>query len=480
MSTKPTAQPPPLPPTFLQRMQRLLGDDFAAFVNTYAQPAWNGLRANTLKISPQRLQELLSWNLEPVPWCKEGFLLPPGQAQATRPAPGKHPYHAAGVYYLQDPSAMAVVEVLDPQPGELILDLAAAPGGKSTHIAARLQQQGLLVSNEIHAGRVWELAQNLERWGAQNVMVCNETPERLADHFEGYFDRVLLDAPCSGEGLFRKTPASRKQWSPVVVESCALRQSAILEQAARLVRPGGWLGYSTCTFSPEENEAVIAAFLRQHPGFQLAQQGARQGISPGRPDWANAGETLAPDGLHRLWPHISPGEGHFIALLQRTGEAIADPRLGRFPRTLSTAASSAWQEFVQRNLVSDPALGRVTQFGSYLYALPEQAPDFGRLRLVHPGWWLGALAQSARSKEQRLEPAHALALGLKPAAFQRSLPVDFTQAMRYLQGEVITSQPGEDGWLVVELDGFTLGWGKNISGKVKNHYPRGLRLPLAQ
>lgn len=477
MRTKLATAPLPLPPAFLERMQRMLAGEFAEFLNSYAQPAWNGLRANTLKISPQRLAELLPYSLEPVPWCEAGFLLSPSPAQSALPAPGKHPYHAAGVYYLQDPSAMAVVDVLDPQPGERILDLAAAPGGKSTHIAARLQQQGLLVANEIHPGRVWELAQNLERWGAHNVIVCNETPERLAGHFEGYFDRVLLDAPCSGEGLFRKLPASRTEWSPAVVQSCALRQIAILEQAARLVRPGGWLGYSTCTFSPEENEAVIAAFLHQQTGFQLAQVGARDGLSPGNPDWGGVSAILNAAGLRRIWPHLSPGEGHFIALLQREPQKAPGVRMGRFPRWLPSAAGSAWQQFVHHNLVSDLDMSSVTQLGSYLYALPEQAPDFGNLRLIHPGWWLGKLVTSARSKEQRLEPAHALALGLEPTHFQRSLPLGIAQAERYLQGELLESQPGEDGWLVVELDGFALGWGKIISGRVKNHYPRGLRLP---
>ena len=192
--------------------------------------------------------------------------------------PGKHPYHAAGLYYLQDPSAMAVAELLDPQPGERVLDLAAAPGGKATHIAAKMQGQGLLVANEIHPKRAWELAGNLERWGAINVAITNETPERLAERFEDFFDRVLVDAPCSGEGMLRKGEAARVEWAPELVHGCALRQTTILEQAARLVRPGGRLVYSTCTFNPEENEGTVARFLDTHPEFELIEPSRRPGF----------------------------------------------------------------------------------------------------------------------------------------------------------------------------------------------------------
>ncbi len=485
MSAKTAAQPP-LPEAFLQRMQRLLAGEFDDFLSSYDLPAWSGLRANTLKVSLERLQTLLPYALQPVPWCAEGFSLSSGGQETPLPAPGKHPFHAAGLYYLHDPSAMAVVEVLDPQPGERILDLAAAPGGKSTHIAARLQQRGLLVCNEIHPSRIWELAQNLERWGAHNAIVCNETPERLASHFPGFFDRVLVDAPCSGEGLFRKTPASRKEWSLAVVQSCALRQSAILDQAARLVRPGGRLAYSTCTFSPEENEGVIAAFLQRHPGFQLAQIAVAPGLSPGRPEWLSPSAAAHPPGmasklearsLARIWPHLSCAEGHFIALLQRMDGTQPSLKTSIFPRSLPGESGKAWQRFAYENLRYELDAGRVAQVGSYLYALPEDTPAFGSLKLIHPGWWLGRLAHSARSGLPRVEPSHALALGLQPAGCQRSLPVDYPQAQRYLQGEMLAVQPGEEGWLLVNFNGYTLGWGKCTSGRVNNHYPRGLRTP---
>ena len=230
-----------IPSAFLERMARLLRDEYPAFLASYDKLPSVGLRVNTLKIAPEVFRQIAPFKLAPLPWCAAGFTIAGEDKE-----PGKHPYHAAGLYYLQDPSAMAVAELLDPQPGERVLDLASAPGGKATHIAAKMQGQGLLVANEIHSKRAWELAGNLERWGAANVAITNETPERLAERFEDFFDRVLVDAPCSGEGMLRKSEAARVEWAPELVRGCALRQTAILDHAARLVRPGGRLAYSTC------------------------------------------------------------------------------------------------------------------------------------------------------------------------------------------------------------------------------------------
>ena len=272
-----------IPSAFLERMARLLRDEYPAFLASYDMPPSIGLRVNTLKIAPEVFRQLAPFELAPVPWCSAGFTIVADDAE-----PGKHPYHAAGLYYLQDPSAMAVAELLDPQPGERVLDLASAPGGKATHIAAKMQGQGLLVANEIHSKRAWELAGNLERWGATHVAITNERPERLAERFEGFFDRVLVDAPCSGEGMMRKGEAARVEWAPELMHGCALRQSGILEQAAALVRPGGRLVYSTCTFNPEENEGTVARFLDAHPEFELIEPPRPPGFSPGRPDWLGA------------------------------------------------------------------------------------------------------------------------------------------------------------------------------------------------
>ena len=256
-----------LPPAYLESMQLLLQAEFPAFLGVYSSPAASGLRANTLKINPNELAGRLPYALRPVPWCPAGFQFPE-DLPPDQPTPGRHPYHAAGLYYLQEPSAMAVVEALDPQPGKRVLDLCAAPGGKSTHLAARMDGKGLLVANEIHPKRVWELAENLERWGARHVIILNESPARLSERLPAFFDCVLVDAPCSGEGMFRKSEAALRDWSPELVHSCAVRQSAILHEAARLTRPGGRLVYSTCTFNPQENEGCRVKLFVGPPPFR--------------------------------------------------------------------------------------------------------------------------------------------------------------------------------------------------------------------
>jgi NOL1/NOP2/sun family putative RNA methylase len=432
-----------IPAVFLARMEALLGADFAAFAAIYDQPATHGLRVNTLKLSPDHLFTLSPFHLTPLPWNPSGFLL-----NEPEDRPGKHPFHAAGLYYLQDPHAQAVAEVLAPQPGERVLDLAAAPGGKTTHIASKMQNQGLLVANEIKTKRIGHLASNLERWGARNVTITNETPERLAEFFGPFFDRVLVDAPCSGEGMFRKDPSARAAWSEDMIAGCAVRQTAILHYAARLVRPGGWLGYSTCTYAPEENETVIEAFLQHHRDFEPAK-------------------------AVRLWPHTSPGEGHFIAVLQRRENAasgVARPPQDAAP--LAGGAASLWELWAAANLAAP--LGAIpSQVGSRLYALPAGLPNLSGLRVLHPGWWLGDL------KKDRFEPAHALAMALTAPDARRllTLSADDPAIFQYLRGETLVSD-GEPGWTLVTVNGLTrsfpIGWGKRVQGILKNHYPRGL------
>ena len=307
---------------------------------------------------------------------------------------------------------MAVVLLLDPQPGERIIDLAAAPGGKATHIAARMAGRGTLFANDVHPKRVWDLAGNLERWGVRNAVVLNEEVEHLADQMTGSFDRVLLDAPCSGEGLFRKNPAARAEWSPALVEGCARRQAALLAQAARLVRPGGVLVYSTCTFAPEEDEGAISRFLTDDADFEPVMTAQLPGFTPGRPEWVTNG---APDALRRtirLWPHIGPGEGHFIAVLRRTGEpAFADAEKAGRTRDAADApayrtAAAYYRDFCNEHLTVAPGADQLRLERTYLYAIPEASPRIEEVRAVHPGWWLGV------TKTERFEPSHALALAL--------------------------------------------------------------------
>ena len=450
-------------------MSGLLGGEYPAFLGSYDAATVAGLRVNTLKMSVEAFRAAASFELAPVPWCLTGFTVPEEQT------PGKHPWHAAGLYYLQEPSAMAVAELLDPQPGERVLDLAAAPGGKATHIASLMRGQGLLVANEMHPKRAWDLAENLERWGARNAAITNEPPERLAERFGGYFDRVLLDAPCSGEGMFRKSEAARREWSPALVAGCAQRQSSILEHAARLVRHGGRLVYSTCTFAPEEDEEVIARFLDGHDEFEMIEPAARPGLSPGRPDWL--AEPQSKDvacnvfTAIRLWPHTGPGEGHFVAVLQRRPaiEPAAQPRLWP-PVRLPRPVEQAYRAFCAAYLPGVPAAEHLALVGSYLYALPPELPDLSGLRFLHPGWWLGTI------KKDRFEPSHALALGLKLEDAHRSVRLDAASPdlRAYLHGGGFRS-PGDDSWLLVAVDGHPLGWGKRVNGTVKSHYPKGLR-----
>jgi NOL1/NOP2/sun family putative RNA methylase len=448
-------------------MRQLLVAEFPKFATSYEESSTNGLRTNTLKLGPADLLALLSGGYQPVPWCSSGFALP-----GDTPL-GRHPHHAAGLFYLQDPSAMAAAEILAPQPGERVLDLSAAPGGKTTHLASLMGDQGLLVANEIHPQRVWELAENLERWGVRNILITNETPARLAAHFGAYFDRVLVDAPCSGEGMFRKSAAARRDWSPALVQSCAVRQSAILGEALKLVRPGGYLLYSTCTFNPTENEAVIARLLDTHPELELLIVPRYPGFSPGRPDWLPP-DNRRPELEHavRVWPQHAPGEGHFMALLRKKMIGSGQGLTRHTPNKISKGERDLFERFRAEclpGLELDP--GRLSVAGSYLYLQPELAPDLQGLRLIHPGWWLGVF------KKGRFEPSHALALALQPG--QAARPVDYPAEAptltAYLRGETLAS-PGQNGWVLITVHGFPLGWGKRSQGVVKNDYPRGLRI----
>ena len=439
-------------------------EDYPAFLDCLSGAPAAGLRVNTLKLNPAEFIHIAPFPLKPIPWCPAGFNL------EYSDKPGKHPYHAAGLYYLQDPSAMAVALALTPQPGERVLDLSAAPGGKATHLVSLLGGQGLLVANEIHASRAWELAQNLERWGARNAVITNETPDRLAQALPGFFDKVLLDAPCSGEGMFRKSDIARRDWSLEAVQSCALRQNHILAQAGRLVRPGGALVYSTCTFSPEENEGVVAEFLRQRPDFELEPIVALPEAARGRPDWLPAQTAADLDLTVRLWPHLDMGEGHFIAKLRNTGGSQDRPYRPRAPRRIPASVGQFFHEFARQALNLDALRLEPELHGAYLYQVPPEFPRDTGLRILHPGWWLGTI------KSNRFEPAHALALGLHGEQARQviTLGAQEPRLHAYLRGEQV---PGEfaQSWVLMLVDGYPIGWGRCSRGRVKNYYPKGLR-----
>lgn len=293
----------------MERMKELLGPEYEQFVETYKQRPYSGIRANTLKITVDELCKRTPFQLEPIPWCPTGFYTVEGAR------PGKHPYYHAGLYYIQEPSAMAPVELLDVQPGDRVLDLCAAPGGKSTQIAAKLQGEGLLVTNDLHPERTKALAKNLELYGVRNGIVLNESPERIAAAFPRFFDRILIDAPCSGEGMFRKDEDMVRQWEPGTPDKYADMQRGILQEAATALKPGGTMVYSTCTFAPEEDEELVAGFLAGHPQFSLIPVGGTGPFASG----------LSPlKGAARLWPHKVKGEGHFMAVLRHDCSEGAD------------------------------------------------------------------------------------------------------------------------------------------------------------
>ncbi|BCJ85044.1 RsmF rRNA methyltransferase first C-terminal domain-containing protein [Effusibacillus dendaii] len=474
-----------LPASFIQKMSHLLGEEADAFLTSYQQARLHGLRVNTLKLSANQFAARSPFSVEPVAWCESGFYYD----ESSRP--GKHPYHAAGVYYIQEPSAMAVAEVLQIEPGDRVLDLAAAPGGKATQAGQALQGQGLLVANEIHPARAKILSENIERMGIRNAIVTNEPPDRLAQRFPAFFDKMIVDAPCSGEGMFRKDDTAVEEWSQENVERCALRQDEILRYAAGMLKPGGTMVYSTCTFSPEENEQTILRFLWEHSDYELIPVPQAAYFMPGRTEWA-AGTNKADFPLHfccRLWPHRLRGEGHFLALLRRK-TVIGESPLSSGTRTQkknkqpkarpdTTVAWRLFQQFSAEHLrIEMPPAGfeRLFLFGDQLYLLPESVPNLEKVKVIRPGWHLGTV------KKDRFEPSHALALSLRAEEVRRTYDLDSRQPddrafiETYLHGDTLPYE-GDPGWVLVTVDRFPLGWGKASGGQLKNHYPKGLRIP---
>ncbi|RTG91836.1 16S rRNA (cytosine(1407)-C(5))-methyltransferase RsmF [Thermus scotoductus] len=389
-----------LPKAFLSRMAELLGEEFPLFLRSLTEGERTyGLRVNTLKITPEDFTRIAPWSLRPIPWCPEGFYYP------KEARPGPHPFFYAGLYYIQEPSAQAVGVLLDPRPGERVLDLAAAPGGKTTHLAARMGGKGLLLANEVDGKRIRGLLENVERWGGR-LAVVQAPPRSLAEAFGPYFHRVLLDAPCSGEGMFRKDPEAIRHWGPGAPRRASEVQKGLLSQAARLLGPGGVLVYSTCTFAPEENEGVVAHFLREHPEFHLEDARYHPLFAPGVPEWGDGNPEL--EKTARLWPHRLEGEGHFLARLRKEGGSWGTPPKERIP-PLSQEARKALANFLgEAGLDLE---GPIWERSGHLYLVPEELPSLAGLKAPAPGLYLGLVQKG------RFRPAKALAL-----AFGASLP----------------------------------------------------------
>ncbi len=448
-----------LPDGFAARMQKLLGEEYPAFLSGYERELSPSLRINTEKITVENFQQLSPFSLRPIPWVPTGFYYEPGER------PGKHPYHDAGLYYIQEASAMSVAELADPIPGERVLDLCAAPGGKTTQLAAKMQGKGVLVANEIHPSRAKILSQNVERMGISNAVVTSEDPDSLARHFPEWFDRIVVDAPCSGEGMFRKEEHAQEHWSQENIDLCAERQKDILEAAARMLRPGGTLIYSTCTFAPEEDEGSVATFLRNHPDFfvQRIEQEKSKFFAKGRPLWADA--PMEVENTFRLWPHLLEGEGHYVAVLTRKGEDTGE-REKRKNLSPDKEKLKLWKEFAKENLRKVPQ-GELISFGDQIYLMPE-AISLRGCKVLRPGLHVGTC------RKNRLEPAHALALSLKAQDAVHRISLHVREAEKYLRGETLGLE-AENGWTLVCVDGYSLGWGKVTGGILKNHYPKGLR-----
>lgn len=429
-----------LPQDFIHWMSRQLPqEELSAFLHAYEEPYLRGIRLNPLK--PMDADAAVDGLGEGVPWEPAGHYL------SRESLAGAKPLHEAGAYYIQEPSAMLPVAVLDPQRGERVLDLCAAPGGKTTQIAGRMQGEGLLVCNEPVGKRAQILSRNVERMGVANALVVSEMPDKLSACWSEGFDAVLVDAPCSGEGMFRRHPETREEWSPQNRAGCAKRQAEILDSAAGLVRPGGRLVYATCTLNRMENEDTVAAFCMRHPDFM--------------PEPFSLPGADAPDGMLTCYPHRMKGEGQFAAKLRRTGFGEAVIRTDASMPRPDRAQLAALRSFDPDAPVPTAMLGETMVF------LPECPPVRG-IRVLRMGLHLGTM------KGKVFQPDHAWAMASRAPKLPR-IALDEAQAAKYQAGETLDVPETCKGFLLPTLHGLALGWGKASGGMMKNHYPKGLR-----
>ncbi len=435
-----------LPEAFKNEIKEMLGSEAPAFFAAMEEPPTLALRLNPLKKYADT-----AYSGEVVPWESMGRYLLPGTK------PGASIAHAAGAFYLQEASAMLSVAALDPKPGECILDLCAAPGGKSTQIAGRMQGKGLLIANEIEPSRAKVLASNIERMGISNAVVVNARPDALAARLPGFFDALLCDAPCSGEGMFRRDPEARTAWQEGSPAGCAKRQAEILDSAAALVRPGGRLVYSTCTFNRSENERTIDAFLARHAEFS-------------REEFEIDGPGKSDGGTMRIWPQRVRGDGHFCARLRKDitppPQAVPLPFQGRQGSRETDAALAQLRREVCALPGGDFSFLRM---GDVIIAVPALCPDLKGLHVVSGGVNLVRLGRS------HIEPLHALAMAIDPAAARQSVELCEQDANRYLSGEALKCAEDLRGWVLVTHMQLPLGWAKASGGCLKNHLPKGLR-----
>ena len=460
-----------LPEAFLLKMQELLGEEFGQYLESFKEEWKPGLRVNTLKLSPGELAELVPWNLEPVPWADNGFYYD-GTLDGEVLRPSKHPAYYAGLYYLQEPSAMTPAAMLPVVPGDRVLDLCAAPGGKSTELASKLKGRGMLVSNDISYSRARALLKNLELAGAANICVTSEVPEKLAGVWPEFFDKILVDAPCSGEGMFRRDEDMVKDWNEKGPEYYVPIQRQILSQAAAMLRPGGYMLYSTCTFSVEEDEENVAYVLEEFPQMQLCC------LDLDKVPGACGGFGLS--GCMRLFPHRLKGEGHFLALMRKKGgddggKEILPPMdpVTAGKRVRAVEKEKELDAFLRQS-GAEWDYGRIVIHQDNAYYLPEGLAWNLPLRFLRTGLFLGEL------KKGRFEPSQALAMSMKAGQFPNtvSFPGGDSRVLRYLKGETISLEGDEGpvkGWCLAAMEGFPLGWAKGTGMSLKNKYYPGWR-----
>ncbi len=466
-----------LPAEFEAKMQDLLGDEYPDYLACFSEPRYYGLRVNTRKISVDDFLKICPFPVKPIPWIENGFYY-----DGETVSPARHPYYYAGLYYLQEPSAMTPADRLPVSLGDKVLDVCAAPGGKATELGAKLNGTGLLAANDISNSRAKGLLKNLELFGIDNLLLLNEEPGKLGGYFPEYFDKILIDAPCSGEGMFRKDNRMIRAWEEHGPQYFARLQRSILSQCAGMLHPGGLLMYSTCTFDQREDEGQIEEFLTEHPDFSLLPVRPYEGFSPGIA-CSPAYKEIMTDAV-RIFPHKMKGEGHFLALLQKqdrhgetasagTGSAHVKNRqktrqnIQKLPDELR-----AFLDLVTWDM--DPARFRFR--GEQVYYLPEGLPDLTGLRCLRTGLLLGEL------KKNRFEPSQALAMTLKASEYKNILnfPVRDPRVLRYLKGETLDvsdqTNPEDKGWYLVCVDNYPLGFGKLRSGALKNKYLPGWRM----
>lgn len=467
-----------LPQSFLDSMKEILGEDYEAFLAGFDGQRQYGLRVNTLKMNLEEFERIAPFHLKKVPWISNGYFY------EAEDAPAKHPFYSAGLYYLQEPSAMTPASRLKVQPGERVLDLCAAPGGKATELGAALQGEGLLVANDINTARARALLRNLELFGISNSFVTNEPPHVLAERFPEFFHKIMVDAPCSGEGMFRKNPAVVDSWQEKGPEYFSKLQREIIVQAADMLLPGGMMFYSTCTFSPLENEKTITHLLKERPDMEVIPMEDYEGFAEGLTSYRGEVFDESCKLCRRIWPHKMSGEGHFMALLhkksgtqQQVQQTVSQSSIWwEKCKGLNKEQKAAAEDFFSHvNIAYDGK--RIDVRGDNLYYLPAPKYNGRGLHFLRNGLFMGEF------KKKRFEPSQPFALALHAQDFDQVLdfPADDERLSRYLRGEtldvsdLIAGEKKRKGWQLVMVAGHPLGFGKLVNNNLKNKYPAGWR-----